>query len=97
MVVEEKHEARIEWAGISIEVTFTRNWLNGTAHHLELRADEPLSVTATGYRSHFFPAQAEMEFDFVLHWVTAWLDQAANSKEWQEHVKRQRQGDLFDL
>lgn len=94
---EVREYTQIEWSGIQIEITFTRNWLSGTSHHLELRANEPLSVTATGYRSHFFPAEPEMDFEFVIHWVVTWLAEEVASREWQDYLEQQRQGDLFDL
>ena len=94
---EEQLSAEIEWEGIDIEVRFTRNWLNGTAHHIELRADEPLSVTLTGYRSHFIPSDQEIDFCYVFAFVAEWLDEAARCRSWQDHVERTRQGELFDL
>lgn len=94
---EEVHETELVWGGINIEVRFTQNWLNGTAHHLELRAGEPLSVTATGYRSHFFHTQEELSLEDVLAFVLAWLEEEAESRAWNEYLERSRQGDLFDL
>lgn len=87
----------IIWSGITIEVKLTSNWLNGIAHHLELRAGEPLSVTATGYRSHFIPAGVELNFNDVIAFVTSWLEEEAQSRSWQKHVEQTRQGDLFDI
>lgn len=95
--MSETYSADVEWAGINIEVRLTKNWLSGTAHHLELRADQPLSVTATGYRSHFISSAQEVDVAYVLEFVIAWLDEAAQSRDWQERVDQRRQGDLFDL
>ena len=43
----------IVWDGIDLSISHTPNWLNSEFHHVELRADERLPVTETGYRSHF--------------------------------------------
>lgn len=94
---QKRQQTTVEWSGIHIEITLTQYWLSGAAHHLELRADEPLSVTATGYRSHFFPADEEMDLGMVTQWVMNWLEEAAQSKEWKKRLEQQRQGDLFDL
>jgi hypothetical protein len=94
---EETQGASLQWAGIDIEVRFTKNWLNGTAHHLELRAGEPVSVTATGYRSHFLPAEMDVDLDFIFAFLIDWLDEAARSRDWQDYLERSRQGDPFDL
>ncbi len=95
--MSEAQAAKVEWAGIDIEVRFTENWLCGSAHHIELRANEPLSVTATGYKSHFVPSNVELDMDLVLEFVIGWLDEAAETHSWQDHLERRRQGDLFDL
>ena len=94
---EERYETQIEWAGITIRICLTRNWLNGTAHHLEIRADEPLPITTTGYRSHFLPTDLEVDREDVVAFLNNWLETAAQSQEWQNHLERKRQGDLFGL
>ena len=94
--MREAQSAKVEWAGIDIEVRFTKNWLCGSTHHIELRANEPLSVTATGYRSHFVPSDVDLNMDLILAFVIDWLDEAAEKREWLDHLDRKRQGDLFD-
>lgn len=93
----EPEEATVDWAGISIEVKFTKNWMNGAAHHLEMRAGEALSITCTGYKSHFLPSGMDVDLGEILEFLIGWLDEAAHSREWQDHLERKRQGDLFDL
>lgn len=94
----EAHQATtIAWNGITIQLRLTRNWMNGMAHHLELRASEPLPVTETGYRSHFFGASDDADLDEVITFVLNWLDDAAEHRSWQDFQERYRQGDLFDL
>ncbi len=95
-MAEEKHAARILWRGIAIDITLTINWLGGTAHHLELRADRPLPVTETGYGSHFLSADEEIDIEWAKGFVIPWLNEAADGKSWRKAEERRRQGDFFD-
>ena len=94
---ENKHETRVLWRGIAIDITLTVNWLDGTAHHLDLRADRPLPVTETGYRSHFLNVAEEVDIDWAREFVTIWLDDASASDDWRKAEERRRQSDFFDL
>ena len=96
-MAEQKQAAQIDWRVITIEINLTANWLNGTAHHLELRADQPLPVTETGYRSHFLGVEEAIDIETVQAFVIGWLDEAAETKAWRDAEERRRQGDLFDL
>jgi hypothetical protein len=90
---------RFIWQGIEIEATYCPiKW--GVIAHLEIRsiapAGAPLPITSTGYRSHFHPiGTVEAHGDDVVAQVTAWLDEEATKPEWQAHVVRSRQGELF--
>ena len=97
MPSEGTETTELNWCGIDIEVRFTRNWLNGLAHHIEVRAGEPLSITATGYKSRFVTTDTEIELEDVLQFLISWLDDAVASRAWQEMIDKKRQGDLFDL
>ncbi len=85
----------IEWEGITVSISHKSNWLNTGYDHIELRAGERLSVTQTGYRSHFMSPDELAEFEGVEDFVRQWLDDAAQSKEWQSHVSASRQLSLF--
>lgn len=68
--------------------------------HLEIRSINPeraaLPITATGYRSHFHECGTiEARGGDVVAQVTAWLDEEAASPEWQAHLARAKQGELF--
>ncbi len=83
------------WRGIKISFNCTVNWLNTGYTHLEIRADEPLPITQTGYRSAFFvPADLE-PFESASGYVLAWLDTDAESQTWQSYLEDQRQLKLF--
>ena len=85
----------IIWEGITIAISHEANWLNTDYDHIELRADEKLPVTETGYRSHFI-ANAELAlFGSLEDFVRQWLDTAATSKEWQKYLKDSQQLSLF--
>lgn len=83
------------WQGITITVCIKNNWLNTGYHHIELRADQPLPMTDTGYRSHFIPAQQFDTFESLEQLVLQWLDQAAQSKHWEKAQEAHRQLKLF--
>ena len=46
------------WCARNIEVSYQANWLNSSYCHIELRCEERLPVTKTGYRSQFVPQGA---------------------------------------
>ncbi|WP_108813247.1 hypothetical protein [Loktanella sp. Alg231-35] len=85
----------LHWSEFSILVEYQWQWLNSGNWHIQLRCDEPLPVTQTGYRS-IFVADAELdgETDIRAFVVTA-LDEAAQSKAWQMHMVERRQLSLF--
>ena len=85
----------LEWEGITIVVSHTSNWLNTGYEHIELRADQRLPMTQTGYRSRFMPGEELAEFDGIEDFVRQWLDEAATSRDWQKRVKDNRQLSLF--
>ena len=87
----------IIWQGREVEVSYDPDWLSGTAQHLELRSIRPLPVTQTGYRSRFLTTDQVMDASQVKVFVKAWLDDAADDKNWRKREERDRQGELFDL
>lgn len=90
---------RLTWQGTEIEVRYTpRKW--GVIAHLEVRSiapeGAPLSITETGYRSHFHPVGTiEAHGGDVVGQVTAWLDEEAAKPAWLAYIQRSRQGELF--
>lgn len=83
------------WNGIAITVSITHNWLNTDHHHIELRADQPLPVTTTGYRSLFLPIDECRRFKSLEELLQHWLDTAARSSEWIKAQEERRQLKLF--
>lgn len=83
------------WADRDIAVSHQANWLNTGHWHIELRCDDRLPVTATGYRSIFVP-QAEFVGDAeIAAFVVALLNEAALSKDWLSYVEDSKQLKLF--
>lgn len=78
-----------------MSISHTSNWLNSEFHHIELRAEEKLPVTETGYRSHFIHQDEFALFENVTCFVEQWLDTAANSPGWIKHKEESRQLSLF--
>jgi len=90
----------LEWRGVTIEIGYEAEWLGGNLQaHLELRVRHPegalLPVTETGYRSHFLSRQIVEEAGGPAAFVTAWLDEAAESNSWRAGELARRQLSLF--
>ena len=108
MIKRDKQVYAMHWQGIDIELTYCPSWSKAYYNtygdalaHLECRAIYPhkarLPITETGYRSHFVAAcHVEAEGGPVAY-LTAWLDEAAQSADWQRHLEAQRQPMLFDM
>ena len=79
---------RLVWRGIVVEVRHTPNFLNLAHDHIEIEAIDPLRsplpITKTGYRSHFIDPGDLEDYESVVAFAEFWLDQAAQSPEWQK-------------
>lgn len=85
----------LKWQGRNIEVSYQANWLNTDHWHLELRCQEPLPATTTGYRSAFLAADAIETANDILPFVITWLDHAAEDPAWLRQVEDALQFRLF--
>lgn len=95
-MADQKHTQSIVWQDIHIEVTFEAQSFSESWCHLQVKADQPLPITETGYRSHFMHVEELTGYDDHISYLIAWLDHASTSKEWKRHVEQSRQGNLFD-
>jgi len=86
----------IIWRGIRIEVLHVSNYFEGM-DHIEIHAEgkTPVSITETGYKSHFFPTGGLGEFETAVDYVRAWLDHEAKSQAWKAREFSSRQLSLF--
>ena len=92
---EDYERFTLAWEGREIEVGICANWLNSDSWHIELRCQERLPVTETGYRSQFVPSAAFEGQDDIRAFVLTWLDEAAQTPEWKRHLEDSRQLKLF--
>ena len=108
MFGKNKQIFHLHWNGIDIEIGYDPSWspayfenYEEALAHLECRAVAPekarLPITETGYRSHFTPASAIEDEGGPVAYLQAWLDHAAQSREWQGYLDAQRQPMLFDM
>jgi len=90
-------ETTIEWEGRSIRLSYQPRYCE-VIDHIEIFAEnrEPLPITETGYRSHFFgPVVPELTIEEVTEFVINWLNEEAKSRAWQDYVRQSRQLSLF--
>lgn len=84
------------WNGIKIMITHTPNYC-GEIDHIELHVEnrERISVTETGYRSHFLHESLIEPYGSALAYVQAWLDHEALKPQWRAYESASRQMSLF--
>lgn len=63
--------------------------------HIEVRANQPLPITDTGYKSQFIAEPLVKEFGDVREFVLAMLQQEAQSDRWKKWIVQNVQLDLF--
>ncbi|MGD1892659.1 MAG: hypothetical protein ACFB15_18975 [Cyclobacteriaceae bacterium] len=93
-----KMNTTIEWRGIEVKINYDdSSHKSDIAHiaHLEVRADQPLPVTKTGYRSHFTHPENIEAYGGAVSFVIAWLDHHAQKPEWKEAEEQRKQYSLL--
>ena len=95
MMDEEYVSFEMVWSGRPVSVSFRVNWLNTGQVHIEMRCDDLLPVTNTGYRSLFVSSEELTDISSITAFVLAWLDVEARNKEWRDLVEASRQLKLF--
>lgn len=93
---QETFTKNITWDGRSIRLSYCPEYFREVAQ-LEIRADngEPLPITETGYKSHFFMTDNPPCLDEIISFVTGWLNEEAKSKKWQNQCEETQQMCLF--
>lgn len=96
---------RIDWNGITVEVSYEADWLNlakeqgSPVAHLQIRSVSPeraeLPISETGYKSHFPPMSDVIAHGGPITYVREWLDEAATTEAWKTHQSQTRQFSLF--
>lgn len=95
--MEELFTQTIVWQEIPIIVSCICEWPINDFCHIEIRCEQRLPITETGYKSHFMLLEYLDGYDSYVEFVVAWLNEDAKSKEWQTFTEQSRQGNLFDL
>ena len=92
----------ITWENIEIEISYIANKykfyeeINGhSMAHLEIRCNEKLPITETGYKSHFILEPNIREYGGVEKFIIDWLNEASQSEEWKAHKLQSDQYSLF--
>ena len=89
------HSLQLEWEGVAIAVVHTPQAFSGPFDHIELRAEEILPVTETGYRSHFIHPEQLALFGDIPTFVTDWLNEWAKDPKWHERKFQSQQMEPF--
>lgn len=98
------HNMDIIWNDIAIEISYDSDW--GTAYqkaygyrkiHLAVKSKNrrPIPIAKRGYRSRFLAASLVEEQGGVEAYVRKWLDQEAQSKEWNAYLEHSKQLSLL--
>jgi hypothetical protein len=87
----------ITWRGYLIKLSCKMHYPLDTMCHIEVRCDQAIPITETGYRSHFMPLLNLEDYGCYVAYVEAWLEEAAQSKSWKVLDEAKRQGNLFDF
>ncbi|EBA12658.1 hypothetical protein [Roseobacter sp. CCS2] len=94
-MAEEYETFTLVWADRTIAVSHQTNWLGSGHWHIELRCDQRLPITTTGYRSIFVPQAAFADDAEIEAFVVALLDEAAQSKNWLAYLEDSKQLKFF--
>lgn len=93
-------ETIFTWEGRSIRLSYSPRWsdTNHAIDHVEVQTldGNPLPITETGYRSHFFgPVEPALSLAEVQDMVIAWIDKDAASPTWKRQQLASQQLSLF--
>lgn len=93
-------EHRLIWQDFVIEVIHTSDFCTQIGlDHLSITCLSPeraaLPFTETGYRSCYLRGELIIRSGGAVAYVTAWLDEASQSRDWKDQLEKSRQGSLF--
>jgi hypothetical protein len=102
--MREYQTCTLQWEGLSIEVLYCPSWAESYCvtygyplAHLQIKAAnrEKLSISDTGHKSHFERADNIEAEGGPAAYVLAWLNHAAQSRQWKEAQEEARQLSFF--
>ena len=85
------------WEGREDRLSYTPRW-SEHIDHVEVHAidGDPLPITETGYKSHFFPpVDPALTLPEVQAMVTDWLEVEAAKPAWKTYQQQTQQLNLF--
>ncbi|QKX07728.1 hypothetical protein HN014_22270 (plasmid) [Aquimarina sp. TRL1] len=78
---------KLSWNKIDIQIKYTKNyWKSAKVSHLEIKSDEPLPFTETGYKSIWL-YEGELEDLSITDYVFNALEIDSKSSKWQKYLK----------
>ena len=100
--MEERHTYSYSWNGIKMIISFQPNYsesykvfMGEALGCLEVKAQEPLPITQTGYRRIFLSPSEVDENGGPVALIKRWLDEAGQAKEWKAYLGERQQYSLF--
>lgn len=91
------------WNGLTISVTYTPSISESFSRihgypqpRLEIKCNEPLPVTDTGYLSYYPHYEVISSHSSPAEYVREILDEAAKSSCWKDYVQQRQQLSLFN-
>jgi hypothetical protein len=100
----QKTNLTLIWEDINIQVIFnpdySKSYKQITGHrlaHLQIKADQKIPISETGYRSHFTAASDIEYYGTPIDFVKAWLVAASKKKDWILYKKEKQQAQQLSL
>lgn len=82
---------QIKWDNIPITINYIKNyWKSCLVSHLEIKCNEPLPITNTGYRSIWLFDNDPAHRDIKTFVITG-LNEAQNKKSWLAYKEEKKQ------
>ena len=67
--MKQEETTRINYRGVAVDLTITRNYFEGIDHiEVQTLDDHPIPLTETGYRSHFCHMSGTFTMDQAITW-----------------------------
>ena len=84
----EKETIIFNWQNIEIKLNYVFNYLStGNMAHIEIRCDEELPITETGYRSIFVSNADISNIKLAVALVKDSLENTAKQKNWHRNTQ----------
>ncbi|WP_421805738.1 hypothetical protein [Flagellimonas sp.] len=82
------------WCNIPITLNYVKDyWASVGVGHLEVKAEEPLPITETGYRS-IWVLPGQLDRTDPISYVRESLDELSRSKKWKAYLEDKKQQEL---